>query len=61
MNRERYLECLATSPAYRAVSTPLDDEPVTAGDSEAIERATTEVRTGPVVSHDTILREFNLR
>jgi hypothetical protein len=37
---QRYLPYLATSPAYRAaLSAPLDDEPVTAGDAEAIEKA----------------------
>jgi hypothetical protein len=59
---QRYLEYLATSPAYRAaMSAPPDDEPVTAGDSEAIERAVGEIRTGNVVSHDAILSEFGLR
>ena len=47
MNRERYLECLATSPAYRAVSTPLDDEPVTADDSEAIREGDHRSPNGP--------------
>jgi hypothetical protein len=59
---QRYLEYLATSPAYRAaMSAPPDDEPVSAGDSEAIERAAGEIRAGNVVSHDAILREFGVR
>jgi hypothetical protein len=44
---QRYPEYLATSPAYRAaMSAPPDDEPVTARDSEAIEKAAGEIRTG---------------
>ena len=59
---QRYPEYLAISPAYRAaLSAPLDDEPVTAGDSEAIEKAVDEIREGKVAPHDAILREFGLR
>jgi hypothetical protein len=59
---QRYLEYLATSPAYRAaLSAPPDDEPVTVGDSEAIEKAADEIRDGKIVSHDAMLREFGLR
>lgn len=59
---QRYLEYLATSPAYRAaMSAPSDDEPVTAGDSEVIEKAAGEIRARKVVSHNAILREFGLR
>jgi len=59
---QRYLEYLATNPAYRvAWSAPPDDEPVTEGDAVAIARARDEVRHGQVVSHDEILREFGLR
>jgi hypothetical protein len=58
----RFLEYLAVSPAYRAaLSATPDDEPVTEGDAEAIARAREEVRTGKVVSHDEILREFRAR
>lgn len=57
-----FLEYLAVSPAYRAAwSAPLDDEPVTDGDAAAIARAREELRTGKVVAHDDILREFGLR
>ena len=59
---QRYLEYLATCHAYRAaLSAPLGDEPVTVGDSEAIEKAAAEVRAGKVVSHDALLTEFGLR
>ncbi|HXM44283.1 MAG TPA: hypothetical protein VN924_23810 [Bryobacteraceae bacterium] len=59
---QQYLRYLATSPAYRAaLSAPPDDEPVTADDSKAIEKATGEIQAGKVVSHDDILREFGLR
>lgn len=59
---KRFLEYLATSPAYRAAfSAPPDDEPVTDVDVAAIARATEEVREGKVVSHDDVLREFGLR
>jgi hypothetical protein len=58
---QRYLQYLATSPAYRAaLSAPPDDEPVTAGDSEAIEKAAGEIREGKLASHEEILREFGL-
>lgn len=59
---KRFLEYLATNPAYRAaLSAPLDDEPVTEADGAAIARAHDEVRSGKVVSHEEILREFGLR
>jgi hypothetical protein len=58
----RYLEYLATSPAYRAaLASPPDDEPVTDADAAAIARARDEVRAGKVVSHDEVLNEFGLR
>jgi predicted transcriptional regulator len=58
----RFLEYLATSPAYRAaLSAPPDDEPVTEADAAAIERACAEVHAGKVVSHEEILGEFGLR
>jgi hypothetical protein len=56
---QRFLEYLAVSPAHRAaLSAPPDDEPVTEGDAAAIARAQEEVRSGKVVSHDDVLREF---
>lgn len=59
---KRFLEYLATSPAYRAsLSAPPDDEPVTQADAAAITRAREEVRAGHVVSHEEIQREFGLR
>ncbi len=59
---KRFLEYLATSPAYRAaLSAPPDDEPMTEADVSAIERAHDEVRAGKIVSHDEILREFGVR
>ena len=59
---KRFLEYLATSPAYRAaLSAPPDDEPVTEADAAAISQARQEVRAGKVVSHREILREFGLR
>jgi hypothetical protein len=58
---QRFLEYLAVSPAYRAaLSAPVDDEPVTETDAAAIFRACDEVRTGKVISHDDMLREFGL-
>jgi hypothetical protein len=58
----RFLEYLASNPAYRAaLSAPTDDEPVTEGDAEAIARADHEIRSGRVVPHDEILSEFGLR
>jgi hypothetical protein len=58
----RFLEYLAVSPAYRAAFfAPPDDEPVTDADAAAIARARDEVRAGRVISHDEILREFDLR
>ncbi len=59
---QRFLEYLAMSPAYRAAwSAPPDDEPVTAGDEAAIVRAREEIRTGKVVAHEDVLREFGVR
>ena len=40
---------------------PPDDEPLTAGDAEAIAHARGELHAGMVVSHDEILREFGIR
>lgn len=59
---QRYLEYLASHPAYRAVlSAPIDDEPVTQGDKDAIARAQRDIAEGRVVSHEEILREFGLQ
>jgi predicted transcriptional regulator len=59
---QRYLEYLASSPAYRAAKlAPVDDEPVTEGDAAAIRRSLDDVRAGRVVSHDEVLREFGLK
>ena len=59
---QRFLEFLATSPAYRAaLSAAPDDEPVTDADAAAIRRAQEDIRAGRVVSHDDILQEFGLR
>jgi hypothetical protein len=58
----RFLEYLASSPAYRtALLAPPDDEPVTEADAQAIRRALDEVRAGKTVSHDEFLREFGLQ
>ncbi len=59
---KRFLEYLAVNPAYRAaLSAVPDDEPVTTADATAIVRAHEEVRSGKVISHDDVLREFGLR
>jgi hypothetical protein len=59
---QRVLERLARDAAFRAaMSAPPDDEPVTAGDSEAIARARRDLQAGKVVSHDEILLEFEIR
>jgi len=59
---QRFLEYLATSPAYRAaLSARFDEEPVNEEDAAAMTRALDEVRAGRVVAHDDILREFGLR
>ena len=59
---QRLLERLASDAAVRAaISAPPDDEPVTTGDAEAIARARRDLQSGRVVSHDEILREFELR
>jgi hypothetical protein len=58
----RFLEYLVVSPAYRAaLSAPPDDESVTEADVQAMVKAREEVRSGKVISHDEILREFGLR
>ena len=59
---QRFLEYLASNPAYRAaLSAPPDDEPVTSDDAAAIAKAREDVRAGRAVSHDDVLREFGLR
>lgn len=59
---KRYLEYLVICPAYRAaLLAALDDEPVTEGDATAISQAREDVRTGKVVPHDEVLREFGLQ
>jgi hypothetical protein len=58
---QRYLEYLATSQVYRAaLAAAPDDEPVTEGDAQAIERTAIEIRAGKVVEHQEILREFGI-
>jgi hypothetical protein len=59
---KRYLEYLVVSPAYRAaLSAEPDDEPVTEADATAIAQAREDVRSGRVIPHDEVLREFGLR
>ena len=59
---QKALDRFARDAAFRsALSAPPDDEPVTAGDAEAIARAWADVRAGRVVSHDDVLREFGIR
>jgi len=59
---QRVLERFASDAAFRAaMSAPRDDEPVTAGDAEAIACARRDLKAGMVVSHDEILREFGIR
>jgi hypothetical protein len=58
---QRLLERLARDAPFRAaMSARPDDEPVTAGDAEAIARAGRDLQAGRVVSHDEILREFGI-
>ena len=59
---QRILERLASDAAFRgAMSAPPDDEPVTAGDAEAIARARRDLQAGRVVSRDEVLSEFRIR
>ena len=59
---QRVLERLARDAAFRAaMSAPPDDEPVTAGDAEAIARSRRDLQAGRVVSHDEMLSEFGIR
>ena len=56
---QRVLEHLAKDTSFRAaMSAPPDDEPVTAGDADAIARARRDLQAGRAVSNDAILREF---
>jgi hypothetical protein len=58
---QRLLEHLARDASFRAaLSAPPEDEPVTAGDAEAIASARRDLLAGRVVSHDEILREFGI-
>jgi hypothetical protein len=57
----RFLQYLASHPAYRAaLSAPADDEPVTEADVNAFERVTKDLKAGRTVSHEEVLREFGL-
>jgi len=59
---KRFLEYLATSPAYRAaLSAGLDDEPVTEADARAIAQARDRGQGDRLIPHEDILREFGLR
>jgi hypothetical protein len=59
---QRALEHLARHASFRAaMCAPLDDEPVTQGDVEAIGRAREDIQAGRVVSHEGILSEFGIR
>jgi len=59
--RRDHIHDAETSAAARiALTAPLDDEPVTNRDAEAIARASADLGAGRVVSHDEILREFGL-
>jgi hypothetical protein len=59
---QRFLEYLASNPAYRAaLAAPPDDEPVTSDDAEDIVKAREDVRAGRAVSHYDVLRDFGLR
>lgn len=58
----RYLEYLASPAAYRsALAAPVDDEPVTAGDAEAIARSRSDIHDERFASHAEVLREFGLK
>lgn len=57
----RVLEALrdAGDPLARTLAeAPLDDEPVTSGDLDALEEAREAVSRGDVISHDELLREM---
>ena len=59
---KRYLEYLATSPAYRAaLAAAPDDEPVTEADARAIAQARERNQGDRRIPHEEILREFGLR
>jgi hypothetical protein len=59
---QRFLEYLASNPAYRAAAlAPVDDEPVTDGDAAAIRRSLDDVRAGRTSSHDDVRAEFGLK
>jgi hypothetical protein len=62
VSAQRVLEHLTRSASFRAaMSAPIDDEPVTADDVEAIALSQRDVQEGRVVSHDDVLREFGIR
>jgi hypothetical protein len=59
---QRAMEQLARHASFRAaVCEPLDDEPVTQGDTEANEAPQGSIQAGRVVSHEGILSEFGIR
>ncbi len=58
---QQALARLARDASFRAaLSAPPDDEPVTAGDANAIARAWADIQASRVVSHDEVLREFGI-
>jgi hypothetical protein len=59
---QQALERLERDASFRAaLSAPPDDEPVTAGDANAIARARPDMQAGRFVSNDELLREFGIR
>jgi hypothetical protein len=59
----RFLEYLASNPAYRAaLAAPPDDEPVTSDDAEVIRKAGEDVRAGRArFPNDEVVREFGVK
>ena len=60
---ERYLKYLCTGedpPLYTRETAPIDDEPLTAEDLEAIEEAERDIAAGNGIPHEEVMRRRGL-
>ncbi len=58
---ERFLEYLCAEPVLRALANaPLDDEPETEEERQAVEEARESLRRGEGISHEELRRELGL-
>ncbi|MBI3210895.1 MAG: hypothetical protein HYZ37_18575 [Candidatus Solibacter usitatus] len=57
---KRFMQTLLVDPVWLSCATaPLDDEPVTREDEEAIRQAEASIARGDGIPHEEVLREFD--